>query len=229
MWLLLKLLARTILHGRLTLIEAGGARHEFGTAHPDYPEVVMRFADAGVARAIMRNPRLGFGEAWLDGRILFEQGDIASFLTLFRKNASWEKGGEGLKPKAAWRRGLNAIVGRVDRINWERKSKRNVAHHYDLDDRLFDLFLDADRQYSCAYFTDPANSLDQAQADKKAHIAAKLALEPGQRVLDIGCGWGGMALYLNRVAGVEVGYTTLIAGTSDRDEAAKALWPGAPA
>lgn len=204
MWLLLKLLARTIVKGRLTLIEANGRRHEFGTAHPDYPDVVMRFADAGVANAIVRNPRLGFGEAWLDGRIVFEQGDIAAFLTLFRKNASWEKGGEGLKPKAAWRRGINAVVGRIDRINWERKSKRNVAHHYDLDDRLFDLFLDADRQYSCAYFTDPANSLDQAQADKKAHIAAKLALSPGQRVLDIGCGWGGMALYLNRVADVDV-------------------------
>lgn len=204
MWLLLKLLARTILRGRLTLIEANGTRHDFGAPHPDYPDIVMRFADAGVARAIVRNPRLGFGEAWLDGRILFEQGDIADFLTLFRKNASWEKGGEGLKPKAAWRRGVNSLLGRIDRINWERKSKRNVAHHYDLDDRLFDLFLDADRQYSCAYFTDPENSLDQAQSDKKAHIAAKLALAPGQRVLDIGCGWGGMALYLNRVADVDV-------------------------
>jgi cyclopropane-fatty-acyl-phospholipid synthase len=79
-----------------------------------------------------------------------------------------------------------------------------VAHHYDLSDRLYDLFLDVDRQYSCAYFTDPGNSLDLAQADKKAHIAAKLHLKPGQRVLDIGCGWGGMALYLNRVAEVEV-------------------------
>jgi cyclopropane-fatty-acyl-phospholipid synthase len=88
--------------------------------------------------------------------------------------------------------------------NTPRRARRNVAHHYDLRDELYDLFLDADKQYSCAYFTDPGNSLDQAQADKKAHIAAKLALEPGQRVLDIGCGWGGMALYLHRVAGVDV-------------------------
>lgn len=204
MWFLLKLLERTIALGRFVLIEVNGTRHSFGTSHPDYPDVIMRFADSGVAGAIVRNPRLGFGEAWLDGRIIFEQGDIAAFLTLFRKNASWEKGGEGLKPKAAWRRAANALIGRIDRINWERKSKRNVAHHYDLDDRLFDLFLDVDRQYSCAYFTDPTNSLDQAQADKKAHIAAKLALAPGQRVLDIGCGWGGMALYLNRVADVDV-------------------------
>jgi cyclopropane-fatty-acyl-phospholipid synthase len=96
------------------------------------------------------------------------------------------------------------VYGKADRLNWERKSKRNVAHHYDLNDRLYDLFLDSDRQYSCAYFTDPGNSLEVAQSDKKAHIAAKLALKPGQRVLDIGCGWGGTALYLNRVADVDV-------------------------
>src|SRR3546814_14093227 len=83
-------------------------------------------------------------------------------------------------------------------------SKKNVAHHYDLSDRLYDLFLDADRQYSCAYFTDRDNSLEQAQTDKKAHIAAKLCLKRGQRVLAIGCGWGGLALYPARVAGVAV-------------------------
>ncbi len=85
-----------------------------------------------------------------------------------------------------------------------KQSKRNVAHHYDLKDELYELFLDGDRQYSCAYFTDPANSLEQAQSDKKAHIAAKLYLKPGMRVLDIGSGWGGTALYLNRVADVDV-------------------------
>ena len=204
MWLLLKLLARTIRLGRFTLIDARGNRHDFGTAHPGYPDVVMRFTDDGVAGSIVRNPRLAFGEAWLDGRIVFEQGGIADFLTLFRKNASWESGGEWLRPHGIARRALGSLAARLDRINWERKSKRNVAHHYNLDDRLFDLFLDADRQYSCAYFTKDDTSLEQAQADKKAHIAAKLALVPGQRVLDIGCGWGGMALYLNRVADVEV-------------------------
>src|SRR3546814_7946084 len=89
------------------------------------------------------------------------------------------------------------VICKLDRVNQRDRSKANVAHHYDLSDRLYELFLDRDRQYSCAYFIDPDNSLEQAQLDKKAHIAAKLALKPGQRVLDIGCGWGGMALYLH--------------------------------
>src|SRR3546814_12377048 len=96
------------------------------------------------------------------------------------------------------------MIARLDRLNWQRRSKQNVAHHYDLSDRLYDLFLDADRQYSCAYFTDRDNSLEQAQTDKKAHIAAKLCLKRGQRVRDIGCGWGGLGLYLNRVPDVDV-------------------------
>ncbi len=204
MWILIKLLTRLIQHGRLTLVAANGQSHHFGTPHPDYPDMTLRFADAHVARDIVRNPRLGFGEAWLDGRLVFDHGDIAEFLTLFRKNASWEAGGEGLDPRGLIRQLVSSLVARLDHLNWERRSKRNVAHHYDLDDRLFDLFLDADRQYSCAYFTDDHGDLDRAQADKKAHIAAKLALQPGQRVLDIGCGWGGMALYLNRVADVDV-------------------------
>lgn len=204
MWILIKLLTRLIQHGRLTLVAANGQSHPFGTPHPDYPDVTLRFADAHVARDIVRNPRLGFGEAWLDGRLVFDHGDIADFLTLFRKNASWEAGGEGLDPRGLIRQLVSTLIARLDHLNWERKSKRNVAHHYDLDDRLFDLFLDADRQYSCAYFTDDHGNLDRAQADKKAHIAAKLALQPGQRVLDTGCGWGGMALYLNRVADVDV-------------------------
>ena len=102
-------------------------------------------------------------------------------------------------------KGKAAAGSSVFRRNDVRKrARRNVAHHYDLGNALYALFLDDDLQYSCAYFTDPDNSLEQAQADKKAHIAAKLDLKPGQRVLDIGCGWGGMALYLHKVAGVDV-------------------------
>jgi cyclopropane-fatty-acyl-phospholipid synthase len=209
MWLLKKMLSRVVKRGDLTLIEANGKEHVFGTPDPEYGSVTARFSEASVPNAIARNPRMGFGEAWINGQIIMEKGDIADLLTLFRRNALWEGGNEALKPKGPFRRALGQIGGKLDRINWERKSKRNVAHHYDLSDRLYDLFLDADRQYSCAYYTDPANSLEQAQADKKAHIAAKLALEPGQTVLDIGCGWGGMALYLNKVAGVSVLGVTL--------------------
>ena len=128
--------------------------------------------------------------------------------SLVYRNNPWERGGS-IDAAPAWRQAFRTAKGKVDRINWARKSKRNVAHHYDLNDRLYDLFLDADRQYSCAYWTDPADTLEIAQANKLAHIAAKLALKPGQRVLDIGCGWGGMALYLNRVAGVDVLGVTL--------------------
>ena len=112
-------------------------------------------------------------------------------------------GGQGRGPSRA-RQGQDARLRTAARRNTPTRARRNVAHHYDLKDELYELFLDDDKQYSCAYFTDPGNSLEQAQADKKAHIAAKLALEPGQRVLDIGCGWGGMALYLHQVAGVDV-------------------------
>ncbi len=209
MWLLSKMVRGVMSKGQLTLVEACGTRHEFGAPFPGFPNVTARFADKGVPNAIARNPRLGFGEAWMEGRIIMEHGDIADLLTLFRGNAPWEKGNQVLRPRGFIRQQLKSLQGRFDRINWERKSKRNVAYHYDLSDRLYDLFLDADRQYSCAYFTDEANSLEQAQADKKAHIAAKLALKPGQRVLDVGCGWGGMALYLHKMAGVDVLGVTL--------------------
>src|SRR4029078_578706 len=158
-----------------------------------------------VAFDILRNPRLGLGEAYMDRRLLIEDGTILDLLELIVGSIRWEDKGEG---RAALSKGKNRIK-RFLRHNNFKRARRNVAHHYDLKDELYELFLDADKQYSCAYFTDPANSLEQAQADKKAHIAAKLALRPGQRVLDIGCGWGGMALYLNKVADVDVLGVTL--------------------
>ena len=112
----------------------------------------------------------------------------------------WEDGGAGRKAIGKGKSPLKALFRAK---NVAKRARRNVAHHYDIGNDLYRLFLDDDLQYSCAYFTDPDNSLEQAQLDKKAHIAAKLALEPGQHVLDIGCGWGGIALYLHRVAGVE--------------------------
>ncbi|MFV0625402.1 class I SAM-dependent methyltransferase [Sphingomonas sp. ac-8] len=200
--------ARAIPKGQLTVHHADGRTARFGTPDGEFPDVAIRFTDRRVLAAIARDPSLGAAEAYMDGRLRVEQGDIRDLLVLFKKNNLWEAGASTLKARGM-RKLANAVFHRLDRYNQARQSKRNVAHHYDLSDRLYDLFLDADRQYSCAYFTDPAASLEQAQRDKKAHIAAKLALRPGMRVLDIGCGWGGMALYLHRKTGAEVLGVTL--------------------
>ena len=200
--------ARRVKRGQLTVTHANGTVRTFGTPDPGFPDVAIRFADKAAASFIVRNPGLGAAEAFMDGRLVIDRGDIRDLVELMTRNDAWEDGA-GLLTANVMRRSVQAVTHRIGRINMARASKRNVAHHYDLSDRLYDLFLDADRQYSCAYFTDPANSLEQAQADKKAHIAAKLAIEPGMTVLDIGCGWGGMALYLHQKTGAEVLGVTL--------------------
>ncbi|MFL0413385.1 cyclopropane-fatty-acyl-phospholipid synthase family protein [uncultured Sphingomonas sp.] len=201
-------LSRAVKRGTLTLHRPKAATRTYGTPEPGFPDVTIRFADSRVALTIARNPALGAGECFMNGRLIVEKGDIRDLVELLKRNDAWESGQKNLKPGLAART-FNAVKYRADRINMERRSKRNVAHHYDLSGRLYDLFLDRDKQYSCAYFTDPGNSLEQAQEDKKAHIAAKLALKPGMRVLDIGCGWGGMALYLNKHFDVDVLGVTL--------------------
>ena len=203
MSLLDKFVGNLFRRGELTMIFADGSRKTFGTPDPAIRPVTIRMADKGVMRFIARNPHLHAAEAYMDGRIILEQGDIRDLIDLVRANGKWEEGRITLRGTLA-SLVKDRLKGWFQSFNSARAARRNVAHHYDLNDRLYDLFLDVDRQYSCAYFTDPANSLDQAQADKKAHIASKLHLKPGQRVLDIGCGWGGMALYLNRVADVDV-------------------------
>ncbi|WP_375421251.1 class I SAM-dependent methyltransferase [uncultured Sphingomonas sp.] len=201
-------LSRAVKRGRLTLLRPDKPATVFGIADPDFPDVTLRFADRGVAGRIVRNPALAAGELYMDGRMIVEDGDILDLVRLLTANDKWEKGQNNLEP--SWFvRSVGSIKHRVDRYNMERRSKRNVAHHYDLSARLYDLFLDADRQYSCAYYTDPTNTLEQAQQDKLAHIAAKLAIRPGMRVLDIGCGWGGLALYLHDKLGCEVVGVTL--------------------
>ena len=199
-----RLLGTLVKRGRLTLTVANGKPETFGPG--DGPELHVRFTDKRVAFEVARNPRLAFGEAYMDGRIVVENGRILDLLELIVGSNRWEDGGESRKLMS---KGKIGNIAAMFRRNPADKAKRNVAHHYDLSDELYDLFLDPDRQYSCAYYVDPANSLEQAQADKKAHIAAKLHLKPGQHVLDIGCGWGGMALYLNKVAGVSVTGVTL--------------------
>ena len=203
-----RFLSGLVRQGTLTVTTHDGSTSRYGTPAPGFPDIAIRLADARVARDIAMKPELGAGEAYMDHRLIVENDDIMGLLTLIRLNSPWERGGK-IQDASIFSRITGHIAGRIDRMNWTRRSKKNVAHHYDLDDRLYDLFLDKNRQYSCAYFRDPANSLDQAQEDKMAHIAAKLALEPGMRVLDIGSGWGGMALYLNRMFNVDVVGITL--------------------
>ena len=142
----------------------------------------------------------------MDGRLTIEDGTILDLMEMVTGQNRWE---DGRKARKAFGKRKLSTLKALFRRNPIGRARQNVAHHYDIGNALYDLFLDEDWQYSCAYYTDPANSLEQAQADKKAHIAAKLFLKPGQRVLDIGCGWGGMALYLHRQAGVDVLGVTL--------------------
>jgi cyclopropane-fatty-acyl-phospholipid synthase len=203
---LLDRLFRTLIRaGPLTVVSSDGGRRSYGMPREGLRPVTIRLSGRGTEGRILRNPALGFGEAYMDGRLVVEDGDIRDLLELVAFNLAWEE--DGAARALRWRpRRLGALW---DSWNWQRRARRNVAHHYDLSADFFRLFLDEDLQYSCAYFADPDMDLDAAQAAKKAHIAAKLRLAPGQHVLDIGCGWGGLALFLARAAGVSVHGITL--------------------
>jgi len=203
MWLLDKMLRKLIRRGELTIIDHKGKTYRYGAPDPAIRSVAVRLTDSRAALKIASDPRVGAGEAYMDGRFVVEDGDIRDLILLIRFNAPFERSG-ALKPKGPVRKTVSVIAGRIDQINWKTRSRRNAERTYNLTRRLYELFLDEDRQYTCAYYRDPANSLEQAQLDKKAHIASKLNLKPGMRVLDIGCGWGGLALYLNRHYDVDV-------------------------
>ncbi|MBN8843014.1 MAG: class I SAM-dependent methyltransferase [Sphingomonadales bacterium] len=196
-------LSRVIRHGRLTVIDPDGAAEHFGAPAPGFPEVGVRFATRRAMRRVILDPRLGAGEAYMDGEMEVVEGDIMALIGLLRMNTPWDRGAK-LKDKTRLGRWIEWLKTRLASLNGERRSRANVAHHYDIGNDLYRLFLDRDMQYSCAYWTRPDMTLDEAQAAKKAHIAAKLALRPGQRILDIGCGWGGMAITLAQLEAVEV-------------------------
>jgi cyclopropane-fatty-acyl-phospholipid synthase len=199
------LLSKLIRKGTLIVVDADGQRHLYGDGSDIALPVAIRFTDRATPRRAAFNPSLELGEAYMDGRLLIEEGDIAAFLDLVGLNTHWDDDETGRL--RLWRPMRRSKL--LEAWNWERRSRRNVAHHYDLSSRLFTLFLDEDLQYSCGYFPEPNVQLEEAQAAKKAHIASKLDLRPGQRVLDIGCGWGGLALYLHKLADVDVLGVTL--------------------
>ena len=187
-------LSKVVRTGSLEVIFASGERLVFGDGTA--PHVVIRLTDTRALWALLFDPDLKTGELFTDGRLVVEQGTIYDFIGLVLQQGGQKEN--------------STIVGTIDRLRtaallWGQRnnplrSRRNVSHHYDLGDELYALFLDADWQYSCAYFEHAGQSLDDAQTAKKRHIAGKLRLEPGHRVLDIGCGWGGLACYLAETA-----------------------------
>jgi cyclopropane-fatty-acyl-phospholipid synthase len=184
---------RAVKRGTLEMTTAEGELFTFGDGAE--PRVSIRFTDAAAQMALCLHPELKLGELFTDGRLVIERGTILDLLQLLLQDTHGqlhELPLQRLRKIRHWmmRRAENDAV----------KAKRNVAHHYDLDGRLYALFLDSDRQYSCAYFDHPDASLEEAQAAKKRHIAAKLMVDRGHSVLDIGSGWGGMGLYLAQVA-----------------------------
>ncbi|EJW09496.1 Cyclopropane-fatty-acyl-phospholipid synthase [Rhodovulum sp. PH10] len=189
-WLLRRALTPLIRRGSLKIVTARGATLEFGDGSG--PPLAVRFTSAAAQLAVLLDPELRLGEAYMNGGFVIEQGSIADFVRLGAAAFATQVPLPWVQPLVMLR-----FLGRK-LAQWNRRitSRRNVAHHYDLDGRLYSLFLDSDKQYSCAYFETPDQSLDDAQLAKKRHIAAKLLTKPDQDVLDIGCGWGGLGLYL---------------------------------
>ena len=199
-----RLLTEVIRTGRLTVIDATGRVHPFGPGDSG-SDVTVRLCDPLLPLRILLRPSLALGEAYMDGTISIEKGTLRDLLHLCTSNL------EALDqhPIGALRGELDRLLRRLQQDNRLARARANIAHHYDLSGALYDLFLDRDRQYSCAYFQTGAESLEDAQEKKKHHIMAKLLLEPGMRVLDVGSGWGGLALEMAQTAGADVTGLTL--------------------
>ena len=199
------MLRRLIITGRLTVIWPNGTRSTYGSEGG--PTATIRIRNQHTVRRLILNPSLAAGEAYMAGALTIDDGGLYDFLDVMLLNLQEKPNG---LPIMQLRSRLADISRRVVQYNPAARARQNVAHHYDLNGRLYSLFLDRDRQYSCAYFPRWDETLEEAQAAKKRHIAAKLCLDrPGLRVLDIGCGWGGMALTLARDFGAQVTGITL--------------------
>jgi cyclopropane-fatty-acyl-phospholipid synthase len=196
-------LRRLVRTGRLEVETADGTTQRFGDGVG--PPVGVKLLDRAAEWRLMLNPALSLGELYMDGRIVVTRGGLYDLLELGVRNLAEIESLPWIEAVNRVRMAFRGLHQRNDR----RRARRNVAAHYDLDARLYDLFLDSDRQYSCAYFEYPGQSLDDAQTAKKRHIAAKLLPKDGAAALDIGCGFGGLAIYLAGVAGAKVTGVTL--------------------
>lgn len=206
MWvsLLNRMLVNIFKSGDLHVTMPAGETYTYGDGSA--PSVHLHLLAADLPKRLVHNPELAVGEAYVNGDLTIENDDVYGFMTLGIQNL------HGQRAPVWWQRmapGIKAALRRVQQYNPIGKARLNVSHHYDLSGELYDLFLDVDKQYSCGYFIDPDNSLEQAQIDKKNLIARKLRIEPGMRVLDIGCGWGGLGLTLAQDYGADVVGVTL--------------------
>ena len=201
--LLRRLFERIVTIGRLRVVDARGLSYDF--AGSPGPSVAIRLHDPALHWKLLVRPRLFLPEAYMDGTLTVEEGSLFDLIDLLAANL--EHLPEGVLARLL--NGSGTALPRLHQYNPASRARQNAAHHYDLSDRLYELFLDQDRQYSCAYFYNSGDNLDTAQLNKKRHIAAKLLIRPGQKVLDIGSGWGGLALYLASECGADVTGLTL--------------------
>lgn len=198
------LLSRFIRRGTLSVIDTEGNRHHFGGTEPG-PLVTMQLTDKNLYKKLFFNPELSAGEAYMEGTLSFPGSSLREFLTLYSIN-------QNTQTSTVMHRAIGTISRRLKRFQQSNpigKAQQNIAHHYDIGNSLYKLFLDEGLFYSCAYFEEDDQTLEEAQRAKCRLIAAKLGLAPGQKILDIGSGWGGLAIYLASVEDVEVLGVTL--------------------
>jgi cyclopropane-fatty-acyl-phospholipid synthase len=196
-------LRRLIRVGDLTLIDADGKVHRF-TGAPG-PTATIRLKDKALEREILLTPDPAVGDAYMDGRLVLEHGDLLDFVMIGFANVMQD----GWHGPARWWQRVNRALRRLHQWNTQARARRNVAHHYDLSGELYALFLDSERQYTCAYHATGREDIEAAQRAKERHIAAKLLIGRGQKIIDLGCGWGSLALFLAREYDVDVTGVTL--------------------